>query len=52
MLDTVARHLGITGDCYGQPLGVHCLACERRVLVPLDRIGAHKGDMKLLHRRR
>ena len=23
-------------------------ACERRVLVPLDRIGAHKGDVTLL----
>lgn len=29
-----------TADCYGQPLGVRCRACERRVLVPLDRIGA------------
>ena len=44
----------ITGRCnlhsaatYGQPLGVHCRACERRVLVPLDKIGGH-GDMTLL----
>ena len=27
-------------DCYGQPLGVRCRSCERRVLVPLDKIGA------------
>ena len=38
-----------SADSHGQPLGVRCLACERRVLVPLDKIGAHKGDMKLLH---
>lgn len=38
-----------TADCYGQPLGVSCRACERRALVPLDRIGAGKGNMRLLH---
>lgn len=38
-----------TADCYGQPLGVRCLACERRVLVPLDKIGAKNGNMTLLH---
>ena len=37
-----------SADSYGQPLGVRCRSCERRVLVPLDRIGAHKGDMTLL----
>ena len=25
---------------YGQPLGVRCLTCEHRALVPLDKIGA------------
>ena len=38
-----------TADCYGQPLGVRCRSCERRALVPLDRIGAGRGNMKLLH---
>lgn len=33
-----------TADCYGQPVGVRCRACERRVLVPLERIGA-QGSM-------
>jgi hypothetical protein len=37
-----------TADCYGQPLGVQCRACARRVLVPLDKIGAHTGNMTLL----
>jgi hypothetical protein len=43
----------VTGRCnlhtaatYGHPLGVQCRACERRVLVPLDKIGA--GSMTLL----
>jgi hypothetical protein len=34
-----------TAANYGQPLGVQCRACERRVLVPLDRIGAKSGSM-------
>ena len=41
----------VTGRCnlhsaatYGQPIGVRCRSCERRVLVPLDKIGGH-GDM-------
>ena len=38
-----------TADCYGHPLGVQCRACARRVLVPLDRIGAGKGNMTPLH---
>jgi hypothetical protein len=38
-----------TADTYGQPLGVRYQSCERRVLVPLDRIGAKKGSMTLLH---
>jgi hypothetical protein len=38
-----------TADRYGQPLGVQCRACERRVLVPLDKIGAKSGSMTLLH---
>lgn len=37
-----------TAECYGQPLGVQCRSCERRVLVPLDRIGADSGNMTLL----
>jgi hypothetical protein len=37
-----------TADCYGHPLGVRCRSCDRRVLVPLDRIGAQKGSMTLL----
>ena len=37
-----------TADCYGQPLGVRCRACERRALVPLDKIGAGRGNMTLL----
>jgi len=37
-----------TADCYGHPLGVRCRPCKRRVLVPLDKIGAMKGNMKLL----
>ena len=37
-----------TADCYGQPLGVRCRSCERRALVPLDRIGAKSGDMREL----
>jgi hypothetical protein len=37
-----------TADCYGHPLSMRCQACERRVLVPLDRIGAQKGSMTLL----
>ena len=37
-----------TADCYGQPLGMRCRACERRALVPLDKIGAQKGSMTLL----
>ena len=46
----------VTGRCnlhtaatYGQPLGVRCRACERRVLVPLDKIGARGSDMTPLH---
>ena len=31
-------------------LGCALSSSERRVLVPLDRVGAHKSDMKLLHR--
>jgi len=44
------RDNGYSAKCFGNPLGVEREACQRRVLVPLDRIGAHKGDMKLLHR--
>jgi hypothetical protein len=38
-----------TAACYRQPLGVRCRACERRVLVPLDRLSARGGDMTPLH---
>ncbi len=38
-----------TADCYGHPLGVCCRACERRALVPLDRIGAKSGNTTPLH---
>ena len=34
-----------TASVYGQPLGVRCKACTRRGLVPLDKIGAHQGNM-------
>jgi hypothetical protein len=34
-----------TAAAYGKPLGVRCRACTRRGLVPLDRIGAHLGNM-------
>jgi hypothetical protein len=34
---------------YGQPLGVRCRSCERRVLVPLDKISTRRSDMTPLH---
>jgi hypothetical protein len=37
-----------TADCYGQPPGVRCLACDHRALVPLDKIGAKSGSMTSL----
>ena len=43
----LAMSTPVTGRCnlhaaatYGQPLGVRCLTCEHRALVPLDKIGA------------
>jgi hypothetical protein len=30
----------------GHPLGVECKACGHRAVIPLDRLGAHKGDMR------
>ena len=30
------------------PLGVECLGCHRRVLVPADRFGTCKGDMRAI----
>ena len=46
----------VTGRCnvhsaatYGQPLGVRCRSCERRVLVPLDKLGTRGSDMTPLH---
>ena len=46
----------VTGRCnvhsaatYGQPIGVRCRSCERRVLVPLDKLTAHGSDMTPLH---
>jgi hypothetical protein len=38
-----------TADRYGQPLGVRCRSCQRRALVPLDRIGAQEANMTPLH---
>jgi hypothetical protein len=35
-----------TADWHRQPLGVACGMCSHRGLVPLERIGAHSGDMK------
>ncbi|MCF8533074.1 MAG: hypothetical protein K9G48_08730 [Reyranella sp.] len=35
---------GLAGS--GRPLGVTCKACNHRALVPLDRIGAHSGNMQ------
>jgi hypothetical protein len=29
-----------------RPLGVTCKACGHRALIPLDRLGAHKGNMQ------
>jgi hypothetical protein len=37
---------------YGNPLGVECGACKRRVLLPLDRLGNLDGDMRPLLDRR
>lgn len=37
-----------TLDCYGFPLGVTCLKCQRRALVSLKRLDAHSGNMKRL----
>jgi hypothetical protein len=31
------------------PLGVECLGCRRRSLVPAERFGACKGDMREIH---
>src|SRR3954470_20305229 len=30
----------------GRPLGVMCKTCGHRALIPLDRLGAHSGNMK------
>ena len=35
---------GLAGS--GRPLGVTCKACHHRGLVPLDRLGAHSGNMQ------
>jgi hypothetical protein len=34
---------GVAG--YGQPLGIEC-SCQRRALVPLDKIDSHSGNMR------
>jgi hypothetical protein len=46
----------VTGRCnlhsaatYGHQLGVRCRSCERRVLVPLDKLQACGSDMTPLH---
>jgi hypothetical protein len=40
-----------TANCYGQPLGVRCRSCERRALMPLNRVGAIKDNMTPLQLR-
>lgn len=45
----VTNHNLHSADSHGQPLGVICLGCGRRGLLPLRRIGAHAGNMKSLH---
>jgi len=35
---------------HGQPLGVQCRACERHVLVPLDKIGAKRPSCLFVKR--
>src|SRR5262245_28952356 len=42
------RDNGRTARSYGQPVGVECSGCGHRTLVPLDRIGVHDSDMRLL----
>jgi hypothetical protein len=32
-------------DAYGQPLGIEC-SCQRRALVPLADLAAHRGNMR------
>ena len=39
-LHTLASH--------GFPLGIECGACGTRTLIPLDRIGARSGNMKMV----
>jgi hypothetical protein len=31
------------------PLGFECLGCKRRALVPAERFGGCKGDMREIH---
>ena len=46
------RENGHTAYMYGNPVGVQCGMCSRRALVPLERIGADRGAMRLLVDRR
>jgi hypothetical protein len=42
------RDNGHTAKSYGNPLGVECEACQRRALVPLDRLESLDGNMRPL----
>ncbi|MDP2376423.1 hypothetical protein [Reyranella sp.] len=48
-MEEVTNHNLHSADGRGQPLGVICLGCGKRGLLPLKRIGAHSGNMKPLH---
>jgi hypothetical protein len=38
-----------TLNCHGFPLGVVCLRCENRSLIPLKNLNAYSGNMKSVH---
>jgi hypothetical protein len=42
---------GHTAQSYGKPVGVECEGCRRRALVPVDRLGSLKGNMRPLQER-
>jgi hypothetical protein len=39
---------GHTANSYGNPVGVECEGCGWRALVPLDRLGSLRGNMRPL----
>ncbi len=39
---------GRTASLWGWSVGIECQACNRRALVPLDRLGVFDGDMRAL----